>query len=90
MSTRIYLVFDTATLKKRLVRSANAAQAVRHVVKSRFEVGVAGQNELVALLQDGVRVEDINEEPTVVESPTAMPATIHPADRPYEYAAEAA
>lgn len=57
MSTRIYLVTDTETNKHRLIRAANQAQAIRHAAQTRFDIEVAGQNDLVSLLTHGVPVE---------------------------------
>ena len=62
MSTRIYVVQDTETDEKALVRAANQAQALRHVVKNRFAVGVASQDELVTLLEGGTTVETASNE----------------------------
>ena len=57
MSTRIYLVTDTETNKHRLIRAANQAQAIRHAAQTRFDIEVAGQDDLVSLLTHGVPVE---------------------------------
>lgn len=57
MSTRIYLVTDTETNKHRLIRATNQAQAVNFVARSRFDVEVAGQDDLVSLVAAGVAVE---------------------------------
>ena len=48
MSTRIYLVTDTVTQTHRLIDAASQAQAIRHAIKGRFEVKVAGQKDLLA------------------------------------------
>lgn len=40
--TRIYLVTDTESGKKRLVRASNQPQAVRHAARNKFTVEVAG------------------------------------------------
>lgn len=60
MSTRIYVVDDieAAPPKTRLIRAGSASQAIRYVVRDRFEADVAGQNALVTLLGRGVQVED--------------------------------
>lgn len=55
--TRIYVVRDNEMGEAALVRAANPAQAIRHVVKNRFAVVVADQEALVRLLADGVEVE---------------------------------
>ena len=57
MSTRIYLVTDVETNKHRLIRAGNQAQAIRHAAKTRFDIEVAGQDDLVALLTSGIPVE---------------------------------
>lgn len=62
MSTRIYVVQDTETDEKALVRAANQAQALRHVVKNRFAVGLASQDTLVELLESGATVETASAE----------------------------
>lgn len=70
MSTRIYLVTDTETNQHRLIRAANQAQAIRHAAASRFDVEVAGQDDLVSLLAAGKTVEDA-QKVEQVESATA-------------------
>lgn len=62
MSTRIYVVQDTETNEKALVRAANQSQALRHIVKHRFAVAVASQDELVKLLEHGTSVETASAE----------------------------
>lgn len=57
MSTRIYLVTDVETNKHRLVRAGNQAQAIRYVAQSQFDIEVAGQDDLVSLLSNGIPVE---------------------------------
>lgn len=57
MNTRIYLVTDIETNKHRLIRAANQAQAIRHAAQTRFDIEVAGQDDLVSLLTHGVPVE---------------------------------
>ena len=57
MSTRIYLVTDVETNKHRLIRAGNQAQAIRYVAQTRFDIEVAGQDDLVALLTGGIPVE---------------------------------
>ena len=58
MSTRIYLVTDTETNEHRLIRASSQAQAIRHAAQSRFDIEVAGQDDLVELLAGGKAVED--------------------------------
>lgn len=55
-TTRIYVVTDSETEAKRLVRAASRAQAIAHV-SQRFGAAVATQEQLVALLDDQVQVE---------------------------------
>lgn len=57
MSTRIYLVTDVETNKHRLIRAGNQAQAIRHAAQTRFDIEVAGQDDLVSLLTGGITVE---------------------------------
>lgn len=58
MSTRIYLVTDTETNKHRLIRAGNQAQAIGFAARSRFDVEVAGQDDLVSLVAAGHVVEE--------------------------------
>jgi hypothetical protein len=57
MSTRIYLVTDVETNRHRLIRAGNQAQAIRHAAQTRFDIEVAGQEDLVSLLTNGVPIE---------------------------------
>ena len=57
MSTRIYLVTDVETNKHRLIRAGNQAQAIRHAAQTRFDLEVAGQDDLVNLLTGGIPIE---------------------------------
>ena len=57
MSTRIYVVTDTETNKHRLIRAANQAQAIKYAASTRFDIEVAGQDDLVSLLTHGIHVE---------------------------------
>lgn len=57
MSTRIYLVTDVETNKHRLIRAGNQSQAIRHAAQTRFDIEVAGQDDLVSLLTSGIPVE---------------------------------
>lgn len=59
MSERIYAVFNGNT--GRLVRAKNRAQALSHVAQSTFNIRVAGQEDLVTLLGDGVKVESVRD-----------------------------
>lgn len=66
MSTRIYLVTDTETNKHRLIRAGNQAQAIRHAAQTRFGIEVAGQDDLVRLLSQGIPVE-LSGGPTTID-----------------------
>jgi hypothetical protein len=57
MSTRIYLVTDVETNKHRLIRAGNQSQAIRHAAQTRFDIEVAGQDDLVNLLTGGIPIE---------------------------------
>lgn len=57
MSTRIYVVTDIETNRHRLIRAGNQAQAIRHAAQTRFDIEVAGQEDLVSLLTNGVPIE---------------------------------
>ena len=57
MSTRIYVVTDTETNKHRLIRAGNQAQAIKYAAQTRFDIEVAGQDDLVNLLTNGVPIE---------------------------------
>ena len=58
--TRIYVVSDHES--KRLIRAAHPSHALMHAARSTFDVHVASQDDLIALLSDGVAVEDIGHE----------------------------
>jgi hypothetical protein len=57
MSTRIYVVTDTETNRHRLIRAANQAQAIKYAAQTRFDIEVAGQDDLVSLLTNGIPIE---------------------------------
>ena len=69
-ATRIYVVSHKPghlhtggpEANHRLVRAANASQAMRHVAENTLAVGVARQDELVELLTAGVKVENAGHE----------------------------
>jgi len=63
-TTRIYLVEHQIgdVRERRLVKAPNQAQAVAHVVRSRVKVDVASQEDLVALVSAGTKVESVNEQ----------------------------
>lgn len=62
---RIYLV--TLSARARLVRAATQSQALYHVARDMAKVKVASQDELLACIVDGVKVEIAG---TVVEDET--------------------
>lgn len=57
MSTRIYLVTDVETNKHPLIRASNQAQAIKYAAQTRFDIEVAGQDDLVSLLTGGTAIE---------------------------------
>ena len=57
MSTRIYVVTDIETSRHRLIRASSQALAIRHAAQTRFDIEVAGQEDLVSLLTSGVPIE---------------------------------
>ena len=66
--TRVYIVAprradsEQTPVVRRLVRAAHPAHALRHVADGEYSVEVASQDDLIALLSDGVKVEDIRQE----------------------------
>jgi hypothetical protein len=58
--TRIYIV--TVGETDRLVRAAHPANALMHVARDIASVRVAGQQDLIDCLEDGIKVEDIKAE----------------------------
>ena len=64
MTTRIYLVTDTETNKHRLIRASNQAQAIKYAASTRFDIEVAGQDDLVSLLTHNIPVELANGQAT--------------------------
>jgi hypothetical protein len=60
MTTRIYIVRNGAS-DPRLVRAPNQAQALRHIVKP-YSAEVASQDDLIAALAKGVKVEEAKAE----------------------------
>lgn len=65
---RIYVVRDTHSCNETLVRAPSAAQALRHVTADQFEVSVATQSQLVALLTGGAQVEEASSQAQVPEA----------------------
>ena len=57
MSTHIYVVTDIETNKHRLIRASNQAQAIKYAAHTRFDIEVAGQDDLVSLLTGGTAIE---------------------------------
>ena len=70
MATRIYIVTPRGegAAPQRLVRAASPAQARNHVARETLGVAVAGQEALVDLVADGVKVEDAGAEPAEPQS----------------------
>lgn len=71
--TRIYRV--THGTADYLVRASNAAQALRHVTAKLFAAEVATQDDLVRLLQKGVKVEEAGDEPSRSDANSPEPAS---------------
>ena len=67
-ATRIYIVsprqHDLAAgpVPRRLVRAVHPANALRHVADGVYSVTVASQEDLVAAITAGARVEDVKPE----------------------------
>lgn len=59
MSERIYAVYHGS--RGRLVKAKNRAQALSHVAQSTFNIRVASQDDLVALLKSGTEVENVRD-----------------------------
>ena len=59
-ATRIYIV-STQDGTNRLVRATVASQAITHVAKSAFSAKVASQDDLIAELSKGTKVETYGE-----------------------------
>lgn len=88
---RIYLVRDHTTGVERLIRAVSPAQARAHAARDQFDVSVATQEQLVALLTrgplgtgDAVIVEDAGSDanPNADDSedaPAPAPAPLWPA-----------
>ena len=66
--SRIYQVdILRAPTAVRLVRASSQAQAIRHVAEGLITADIAGQEALVKLLGNGVKVEDAGEETAAPE-----------------------
>lgn len=67
-TTRVYLVAEKREdseanpVRRRLVRASHQANALRHVAEDVFSVSLATQEDLIALVSDGVQVERIGPE----------------------------
>jgi len=59
MVERIYAVYNG--MSGRLVRAKNRSQALSHVAQSTFNVRVASQDELITLLEKGIKVESVRD-----------------------------
>lgn len=62
MTTRIYSVALKMGDGMRLVRAGNQSQALRHVAKQFMETRVATQDDIVAAVTAGAKVEDASAE----------------------------
>jgi hypothetical protein len=62
-ATRIYQVTHKASKTVRLVRATHPSRALHHVAADEYSVEVASQEDLITLLEDGVKVEDVKAEP---------------------------
>jgi hypothetical protein len=56
--TRIYVVIDTNSTSRWLVRAINPHVAQRRVMRERFITRVASQDELIRLSKQGIEVID--------------------------------
>jgi hypothetical protein len=59
-ANRIYIV--TIGESDRLVRAGHPSQALNHVAREIAKVKVASQDELIACLADGIKVESVAED----------------------------
>ena len=60
MNTRIYKV--NTPNGSRLVRAVNKTQAIGFIARACLDAALATQDDLIALLADGVQVEAVNTE----------------------------
>ena len=60
--TRIYRITNRLTNAAHLVRAPSPAAAIRHVAEDMLSASVATQDDLVALLVTGAKVETAGEE----------------------------
>lgn len=61
-ATRVYSVGYGSEV--RLVRAAHRQQALSHVAQSIISVNVANQDQLIAALTSGVKIEDVRDQGT--------------------------
>jgi hypothetical protein len=67
MITRVYIITpklaeDGKPRMVRLVRATHPSNALRHVASATLNVAVASQQDLIACLADGIKVEDVRPE----------------------------
>ena len=55
-ATRIYVVLTDT--KQHLVRATNKVQAINHIARASITAEVASQDELIAAIGEGVKVEN--------------------------------
>jgi hypothetical protein len=63
MKTRVYLVSDGE--QSRLVEAISIAQAIRHVVKSKFTTKVLSSVDTARAIDAGLRLEVANDTPAL-------------------------
>lgn len=61
---KIFVVSDLTSGDARLVRAISAPAAIQHVIAGKFDAAVATQDQLVAAVSAGVKVEDATAQPT--------------------------
>lgn len=72
---KIFVVSDLTSGDARLVRAISAPAAIQHVIAGKFDASVATQDQLVAALSAGVKVEDSSAAPTADEPENETEAT---------------
>lgn len=60
MARRPYLVVDATSKERRLVMAGSQSAAIAHVVRGRFTARVPNSTEVVALLDQGLKAEQVN------------------------------
>lgn len=58
MSKRIYVVENAESEEQFLVKAPTQAAAIRAVVSARYKADVATQDQLIALIQKGMKVQE--------------------------------